>query len=153
MMTFGQAANWVLGEPGRSAFAFYPSVKRDQLDGGVLFILHRPESDDADDWALEALIGQFSSDAIENYSVAPRDFKDLVPEAIFGVDLRHLRFAACQEEIAMAASWCNLSTALAMLNGVEESIAETITLTEPATIPPAWQDWLVAHVTESAFEE
>jgi hypothetical protein len=153
MMSFGQAATLVMDEPGKAAFAFYPSVEGEELTGGAVFILHRPEFDDGEDWVLDALIGRFGAGAAETYTTSPRDFKELVPEAVFGVDPRQLLYRAADEEVAMVASWCPVEAALAMLNGMTESAADTIELTNPDTVPTAWPDWLVAHLPESAFKE
>lgn len=46
-MDFGEAATLVMSDQGKAAFAFYPFVEREEPTGGTLFLLHRPESDDA----------------------------------------------------------------------------------------------------------
>lgn len=139
--TFKDAMKRLEENEANCSFAFYPRTKNGKVVGGTIFTLSQYNEDGESSYHITTDGGLFFSSCGEEGFHQQEDFDDKSVVEMYGVDPRTLLFKACTEEQAFGASGMQTEFAVAIINGREDLVPDSIQ--EAST---TWHAFLTQHI-------
>jgi hypothetical protein len=133
--------------PDNVSFAFFPEFRAGNIVGGKVFSLSKNDDDDYEEgdtlYWLNADGGLFFSSFGEEDYLSIDDFDDDSVVQSYGIDPRTLLYKACTKEQALGASGMQTEYAVAILNGRDDLVPDSI-----QAASATWLGFLTQHLVK-----
>jgi hypothetical protein len=147
LFTFDVAISRLDQNPDNVSFAFFPELRAGNIAGGKVFSLSKNDDDDYEEgdtlYWFNADGGLFFSSFGEEDYLSIDDFDDDSVVQSYGIDPRKLLYKACTKEQALSASGMQTEYAVAILNGRDDLVPDSI-----QDASPTWLGFLTQHLVK-----